>query len=408
MQRFFENKVNGHYLYLNDNNVPILLPCLFARYTRHSLLSVYRTVEQNTKTGVSKHLLIEKEIGEQTAYKICNRLGIFLEYIDDYKDKDFISLNTHTALPSEVINDYINDYLINERGKSEQATNKYVEAINSYYNWLSYYFNNKPKYIGIKSNYRKIARNNTSIPLLVNYFLPATRELLYANCSSLLQQIVLRNAGELGCRTAENLGFLLDDFKANKREYTGLRSLFKQLKKNPEQEEFKYHLNSIWTKYSRSRTLYIPRHLLKLMCRYYEQERPKSDSPHLFVSNSNQNRGDKISTQFSSDTFLEIKNKVQQKISKNPKRYDDIQEIHSDYSYHVMRHSFATDIFYNLCQGQNKSYESITTTSAVYIETARRMGHKVDARGGGDVTKRYIHSCGYRDALQKGVVCGLA
>lgn len=62
MQRFSENKLNGHYLYLDENNIPIILPCLFARYTQRSLLSVNRAVEQNTKTGVSKELLIEIEI----------------------------------------------------------------------------------------------------------------------------------------------------------------------------------------------------------------------------------------------------------------------------------------------------------------------------------------------------------
>jgi len=408
MQRFSENKLNGHYLYLDENNIPIILPCLFARYTQRSLLSVNRAVEQNTKTGVSKELLIEIEIGEHTAYKICNRLGIFLEYIDGYKENVFISLNTHTALPSEVINDYVNDHLINEQGKSEEATNKYVEAINSYYNWLSYYFDNKPRYIGIKPSFREIARKNSKISLSVKYLLPATREVLYANCNSLLQQVVLRNGGELGCRTSENQGFVLDDFRANKQKHSGLRSLFKQLKKTPHQEEFEYYLSSIWTKFGTSRTLYIPRHLLKLMCRYYDQERPKSTSPHLLVTNSNQNRGERIDTQFASDTFLEVKNKVQQKISKNPKCYYDMQEIHPEHTYHVLRHSFGTDIFYSLCQGQNKSYESITTASAVYIETARRLGHKVDGKGASEVTKRYIHACGYRDALQKGVVDGFS
>ena len=219
---------------------------------------------------------------------------------------------------------------------------------------------------------------------------------------------MLRNGGELGCRASENLGFLLDDFVANKQKFSGLLSLFKQLYKKPEQSEFQYHLSSMWTKYGRSRTLYIPRHLLMLMYRYYEQERPKSDSPHLLISNSNQNRGERISKQFASDTFFNVKKNVQRKISENPECYDDIQEIHPAYSYHVLRHSFGTDVFYNFCQGQNKSFESITTTSAVYIETARRMGHKVDSRGANDVTKRYIHACGYRETLLNGIIDGLS
>lgn len=400
MERFFKKESDCHF-YVDKKSIPIGMPTLFSQYTHKTLQVIERVNLQNNFTGETKHELQVKEIGEQTAYQICNRLGLFLEYVDNLTNNQFISLNVHTALPEEIINEYLNEYLIGECGKSLDAVEKHKVALDAYYNWLACYFNNKPKYLFIKTRYRPLARENSSKPLIVNYFLPRTRELFYANAKTLLQKIVLKNGGELGCRTKENQGFLLEDFKAGKQTYSGLLTLFKLMKTNPEKEEFEYFLSSIYTKYGRPRTLYIPRHLLELMERYYKEERPKSISNHLLVSNSNKNRGECISVRYGSDTFDEIKKITQKKIKENPEVYDDIQEIHDDHSYHVLRHSFGTDLFYNMCHGQNKSFESITTTSAVYIETARRMGHKVDSNGASQVTKGYIHSCGYRESLLK-------
>ena len=89
-----------------------------------------------------------------------------------------------------------------------------------------------------------------------------------------------------------------------------------------------------------------------------------------------------------------------------PERYKHHQEIQSVNVYHHLRHSFGTDFFYNLCKGENKHYESITTTSSIYLTTAKRLGHKVDGRYAGEVTKKYIHSCGQRETLLKEVVNG--
>jgi integrase len=407
MYRGSDNQINGHHIYLDDNEDPILLPCVFSRFTQCAQYKVERSKEEDENTGRAKIVFHEIEIGEDAAYKISSHLGRYLEWVNNYKTSRFISLNTHTALPGEIVNEYINEYLIDECMKSEFVANQAVNSLNAYYDWISYYFGNKSRHIGIKPKFRKTARNNSKGALAVKYLVPATRELYYRNADNLLQEIVLRNGGDLGCRAKENQGFLLNDFVANKEKYTGLRTLFKQLEKKPEQDVFEYHLSSLYTKYGRSRTLYIPRHLLQKMKSYYDEERPKSDSNHLLVINSSNNRGECISKTYACRIFFDIKNKLMQKIKDNPSLYNDIQEIHESFSYHVMRHSFGTDIFYNMCEGQNKKYESITTTSAVYIETARRMGHKVDGRGANDVTKSYIHACGYRETLLKGIVNGI-
>jgi integrase len=404
MFRENDKSINGHHIYLYDDGVPILLPCLFARFIQVANQSVVRKTIKNEDTERKETRFEQKEICDDTAKTYGNHVGRFLEWVDNYKTIEQVSLNNHTALPSEVINEYINDYLIDECQSSESVARGAVNSLQAYYNFLFHHFKNKDKQIGIKSEYLPIARSNSKGALHVKYLLPKTCEIFYRKAPSLLHEIVLRNGGELGCRAKENQGFLLNDFTAHKEKHHGLLTLFKQLEANPEQEEFKYHLKSIYAKYGSSRTLYISKLLLKKMKQYYDKERPESDSNHLLVSNAKNRRGKPIGKGFASTVFLNIKKELMQDAQDNPLLYSNIQDIEKGWSYHILRHSFGTDFFYNLCEGQNKRYESITTTSAVYIETARRMGHKVDAKGAGDVTKRYIHSCGHRETLLKETV----
>ena len=405
MYRYNDKKINGHYIYLDDSRNPILLPCLFARFTQRSQLRIdeHNTVDYETKLKVEEFNL--KEIGQSASYKICNHLGRFLEWIEGYNENSLVSLSKHTALPDEVINEYVNEFLIDECSKSEAVANQAVNSLTAYYDWLFFFFKTRKKRIGIKSAFRAAARNNNKSELAIKYLLPQTRELLYRESSSLLEEIVLRNGGELGCRTRENQGFLLHDYRANKKNYSGLLTLFKQFHSTPNKPYFEYHLSSLYTKYGRARTLYIPRYLLEKMMLYYNTERPSSSSNHLLVSSSfNDSRGQCIARSFGSDTFLKAKKKLLHKCEIAPWRYSHIQKVLEANTYHHLRHSFGTDLFYELCEGQNKNYESITTASAVYLETARRLGHKVDSISANSVTKTYIHSCGYREKLLRETV----
>ncbi len=408
MYREHDKIINKHWIYLDDNNTPILLPCLFARYTQILGKKVELKSIKNRITDFKEDFFEEIEIGNDAANKICSNLGQFLEWIDNDGSIDsHISIFTHTALPTDVINGYINEYLIEQNEKSEVVANKAVNSLRSYYNWLQYFFDNKYKNIGVYSSHRALARENNKQTLVVKYFLPQTRELLYRQTDTLLEEIVLRNGGELGCRTKENQGFLLNDFNSNTIVHKGLYSLFEDLDKHSNRDEFEYHLPSLFTKYGTPRKLYIPRDLLEKMKVYVKTERPQTDSNHLLVSNSRNNtKGKCISTEFASNTFKKVKNKLIDEMKNFPHFYDNFQTISIGSVYHHLRHSFGTDIFYNLCNGANKRYESITTTSAVFIETARRLGHKVDSRYSNSVTVLYIHSCGHREQLLKATVNG--
>ncbi|NIY89732.1 site-specific integrase [Vibrio campbellii] len=404
MQRIHDKLHNGHWIYLYDDDVPILLPCLYCRYTHVTGLSVVNEKKRVEATGAFEFLFKEVEIGDYAQYERGQQLGLFLEWVDYYNHPS-VSLAWHPALPAEFINEYINEYLIVEMQKSEVVVNKAIKSLCSYYNWLTYFFDANYKKILMFAENRALARANSKSNPIVKYLLPATRELLYRHTDSLLEEIVLRNGGELGCRTSENRGFYVDDFKADGKMREGLLSLFKKLKESPEKEEFSYHLPSFDAKYGSARTLYISRDQLQLMESYYNTERPVSVSNHLLVSNSNNHtKGEVISKRYGSSIFSKTLKRLLKLMSENPEAYSGFQTLDEANVYHHLRHSFGTDIFHDLCVAAKKNYESITTESRVYIETARRLGHKVDGKHGNQTTKIYIHACGEREALLREVV----
>lgn len=408
MQRLNDKEFNKHWIYLNESNTPLIIPCIYARYTTQRGLSVELKSKKDRISNQTEHYFEEVEIGLDGQYVRGNQLGLFLDWVDEQaKLGSSIYLTNHTALPQDIINEYINTYLIEKNGKSEISVERAVYSLKSYYNWLHYFFDNNYKNIGIFPSHRTLARNNNKQGLLVKYLLPATRELLYRQTDTLLEEIILRNGGDLGCRTKENQGFLLEDFVTGKKKQKGMFSLFKELDRNSEKEEFEYHLSSLYTKYGRSRTLYIPRELLKKMRRYYNIERPQTDSNHLFVSNSNNNsKGQCISVGFGSTVFHKVLHTVIQDMQENPEIYSGYQTLEEGHVYHHLRHSFGTDVFYGECKRNGKKVDSITTESAVFIETARRLGHKVDSRFSVQTTKTYIHSCGHRERLLKETING--
>lgn len=404
MQRISDKLQGGRWVYLYDDDVPVLLPCLYSRYTHITGFSVVYKKKRVETTGSFEFLFEEVEIGDSAKYERGQQLGLFLEWVDEY-DHRSVTLAWHSAIPAELINEYINEHLIVNLQKSEVVVKKAINSLRSYYNWLAYFFDAKYKKIFMFSEYRALARANNKSNLIVKYILPATRELLYRCSDSLLEEIVLRNGGELGCRTSENRGFYLDNFQADGKMREGLLSLFKKAKCCPAQDEFKYHLPSFCAKYGSSRTLYISSAQLQLMECYYNTERPESASNHLLVSNSrNHTKGNVISKRYGSATFSKILKKLLKVMSENPQAYSGHQTLDEANVYHHLRHSFGTDIFYEQCVAAKKNYESITTESRVYLETARRLGHKTDGKYANQTTKTYIHACGQRAALLNEVI----
>ncbi|HIF5592462.1 TPA: hypothetical protein ACX3CX_001635 [Vibrio parahaemolyticus] len=98
MQRICDKLYSGHWIYLYDEDVPILLPCLYSRYTHVTGLTVVNEKKRVEITGAFDFLLKEVEIGDYAQYERGQQLGLFLEWVEEY-DHPSVSLAWHTALP---------------------------------------------------------------------------------------------------------------------------------------------------------------------------------------------------------------------------------------------------------------------------------------------------------------------
>lgn len=115
------------------------MPCIFARYTE---IAGYKIESKNKKDNSNKKIFQyfeEIEIGNSTSSKICNHVGRFLEWCDKNSLQSEVKLEHHSAFPSEIINDYINEYGIEQCYWSESTADEAVNALQSYYDFLSFF-----------------------------------------------------------------------------------------------------------------------------------------------------------------------------------------------------------------------------------------------------------------------------
>jgi len=242
----------------------------------------------------------------------------------------------------------------------------------------------------------------------VKYLTPELRSILYRNTDSLRDELLLRGGGELGLRSKENQGLLLEDFMLGNKKHLGFKSLFLEMDQHPEQMEFKYCLQGQHTKAPRnagggeSRTLYIHRSLLERYKHYYETERPQSTSNTLLLNFSDSNYGTPIAENAASRAFTRIKKKVLE-LQRNDALPTDGQMLENDHTGHVLRHSFGTDKFYDASKENRVKIDSVTPTSAVYLLVAKLMGHNAKDGKAPETTKTYIRSCHIKEAFLSGV-----
>jgi integrase len=269
-------------------------------------------------------------------------------------------------------------------------------ALNAYFNYLAVNNLSDVKRLFIRPKHREAARNNTKKRIAVKYLTPKLRSILYQNTSSKRDELLLRSGGEMGCRSKENLGFLVDDFTVGAKTYEGMKSLFLKMSSDKDKQVFEYHLQGRFSKSKRSsggesRTLYFHRDLLKRFEDYYKNERPKSNEQTFFLNNAINNNGAILRSR-ASRVFAEARAKViaeQRDGGLDPEG----QMLETDHTHHVLRHSFATDKFYDYAQEKNIRIDDVTTTSQIYLSVAALMGHSVNDRSAPQTTKRYIRSC---------------
>ncbi|WP_445945592.1 hypothetical protein [Shewanella sp.] len=339
---------------------------------------------------------------------IRGELNNFLVWLESYcRDKQAISLETHHNLPVDILNYYINYELIRRRSKSLAMADRALMSLRAYYNFLTYNGFTDRKDLVIDGDSKSIARENSRPRGVVKYYSPGLRSQIYASSSSLRDECILRAGGTTGVRAKENIGFLLNDFTVGHKKYHGLLSLFQKLKLNPDQTEFEYWLQGKYTKASRgsggkSRMLYIPRDTLLRFIEYYEKERPHCEIDNLFVTDPSSGYLKQISPASASAAFANSRKKILSKQREGllPDYLDLLDEKHS---YHILRHSFGTDHFYDAVKKNGMRVDDVTPTSQPYLVVAALLGHSASGRGAPAATKEYIRSCNLKEKLEAGV-----
>ena len=384
-------------LFTQDDLTPLPLPCLFSHMLSKKFL-VYSIGKDNE--------INEKEVEKSTSIYMLNRLEQFFLWLQEYsKESDFVSLDNHHNLPCEIINHYVNDVIIEQKGLGEASVRQSIQALNAYYNYLYYAgIINYPRRLFIKPRLREQARSNTSKRTSVKYLTPELRNIISNNASSIRDELLLRTGAECGLRSKENQGVLLHDFRVGTKTHKGIFSLFTDMENNPEQVEFEYYLQGRFSKSKRhsggrSRKIYLHSDLLRRFKEYYDIERPKSDSDNFFLNNSNSTQGTPISASRATKVFKLVRDKVIAMQEKHLLSANG-QLLEEGHTHHVLRHSFGTDKFYFFARQWNIAIDNVTTTSQPYLAVAALMGHSTTNKSAPTTTRKYIRSCHIKESFE--------
>jgi integrase len=385
-------KRHGCYSYFSEDRSLLILPTLFSMHLSKTGCGWVRTRSVG-KNGCVETNLELKHLSETTQNFIHHRIVQFLNWLSHFdKVNNENILHMHHNLPASFINDYVNDFLIVEKNASEIAVAQHISALRHYYNYLAVAELATHKNIYVKPELKEATRQNTRKRTAPKYLSKTLRLLLYRNAGSLRDEILLRNGGELGLRAKENLGLVLNDFKVGNKTKHGIKTLWRLMNSDKSIGTFTYYLQGKFTKAARgsggiSREIFIPRQLLEKYLKYYEKERPSSNSEYLFLNNSPSVSGMPIQPSKASDVFAKIRGKLIGAQSDESFNIT-IQKLESDHTYHCLRHSFATDKFEIFCKEDGVTIENVTPDHRPFLRLAILMGHSVNAK----TTRRYIHS----------------
>lgn len=393
-------------LFCDEDGIPIILPCIFSLSLSKNRLS-YQLSYVSPRDRISKVELKPKRISLSIVGEVLNELRNYLQFLEVYSvDKKSISLSTHHNLPDDIINYYLNDYLVGILGKSEPMVKKSHMTLSIYYNYLAYHGFTNVKTLNLSTKYLSLARENTRSRNIVKYFSNQLRSAIYANSNSLRDECILRLGGTCGLRAKENIGILLEDFKIGKKTYKGIESLIKEMKDDSNKDEFDYYLQGKYSKSVRhkggkSRHIYIPKETLICFERYIEEERPKCTIDNLFVTEPSSGYLKPISKDVVTIAFKLAREAILEKQEKQlfPNEMDVLDTEHS---YHILRHSFGTDVFHDAVKENGLALDSVTVDSLPYLITARLLGHSTkDKRHASSTTKTYIHTCHSKVLLEE-------
>lgn len=386
----------------------LLLPTLFSKAISRTGV-VWKRVTGDGENKFVSTTYQEEEISDVTITILHNKLEHFFNWLIQYSQANSqVSIDRHHNIPEELLNHYINTVIIDEQGAGERTVEQYLMALRDYYNYLAMTGFTNAKDIRVKPKLKSVVKRNTKRLTAVKYLTPELRSILYRNTDSLRDELLLRGGGELGLRSKENQGLLLEDFMVGNKKHPGFKSLFLEMEQHPEQMEFKYYLQGQYTKAPRnagggkSRQLYIHRSLLERYKVYYDNERPESAENTLLLNASYSDYGTPIAKNAASRAFTRTKKKVFE-LKRSRALPEHVQMLENDHTGHVLRHSFGTDKFYDASKENRVKIDSVTPTSAVYLLVAKLMGHNAKDGKAPETTKTYIRSCHIKEAFLSGV-----
>jgi integrase len=383
-------------VFVHDDDSLILIPSLYCVFLLYHL-NHYKKIDIKLENGTNQTQLVKADISEDTAVQYISHLDRLLRYLhksdQEQPNQNWLMLNHN--LPEDIINHYINDIFIEQEKGSSTAATMCVSALTSYYNYLTKVDLTRYKSLSIWAGNKDIAQKNTKRREAIKYIPQSTRNALIRQCTNLRDKIILRCGAELGTRAKEVTGLYLKDFEYGKKTRKGLLTLFNEMDNNPNTTEFEYYLpgkNSKGKphKGGASRKLYIEVALLQEMKDYYEEERPNSEYNTFFLKVDKSTYGEPIPNTQASNIFKKMKDKL---LLMQEQDNSLTYKIKEDHVYHIMRHSFGTDKFYQFVKDVGCSIDAITANSAVMIEMAEIMGHSLEGKDKGlKVTRSYIRS----------------
>jgi len=376
--------------FIDSDGTPLLLPTFFSiSMNKYGTIPLVKKVVDKHTDDIEE-LLVDSEIGEATINQYEDEIFHFLQYLEQQSltNPSLPNVHKHTHASTDFINEYVNDYLIEECQKGIKVVDKVRVALSAYYNYLTTVGITDGRKIYVYPKLRAVAAKNVTRKRTYKYIQKSTRTIMNLECKTQRDELLLRFGYECGLRSIENTSLFLNDFTYGKKPQVGFLSLFNDLNEQPDKESFEYLLTITKKRANQgspSRIIKIPRELLKKCQEYYLTERPESDSNSFLVNYETSVSGNAISSHTATRIFREVRTRLLES--------DNASDIvlNAENSYHHLRHSFATEKFYELC-GETP-HHAINEGHAVVTEIARIMGHKINKKGHAqEITMRYIRS----------------
>ena len=376
-------------IFLDDEGDLIVLPSLFATHlalTEQIYKFSTTRIESAAKSRMSVSRKTTKvfspvDISQNTVKQYLSCIYRLLKHINSNLD---LSVHQTEDMHTRFLNQYLNEDVGTDMNIGDVNTIiKHQSAISAYCNFLSaigIWHPNETRDTTIYPSTKAEIRKRGTGPSKIKYIPIRDRQLLVSRCKTQRDRLLIKMGYLVGLRAQENCALTLMDrpSKAGQKPKPGLLSLFDEMN-NTNSDVFSFYLTThAKTDYS-NRDVYFTRELLSEIHHYYETERaitlegkPFCDS--LFVRDDNAGRGMAITVGCPSDVFSSIRSKL--------------PHLQETLSYHDLRHSFATDLYYDEIHDNNG--REVGNSSAARIVVGKRLGHAPGKDGTYPATSIYV------------------